>query len=857
MDDLQNALRERFPLLTSMRILHDSGDSEGLASFMGILLAAMHGAHGSSFCFVLPRKQGLATLSASLYALGRFAIDFPDLAERYAKRSFSNKQRVRLIPEDEVFEFAGIWPDLDKWFRLRLLDDKRNTSFNWPISDILRIAPTTRKLPKGREADISKARMEAPLSTLDKLTGTKTFGNLSLAINYVLLLGGKAETEEFLVSTSLTGPLNGIHSTLDDLITPGFITESGEIRHRDNYQAAGEPLMAISSRLENVAAACKTAVPGSKTVIVDGARRITELAQFDAIAESQNLIILAEPDEEEKLQQLHDRGCRFWRFSLSDLELGESEQQGRRFFHSAFRSARNEAAFRIDVLSCRNYYLEEVARSLDLCQGSLNESDGDETQLILSQVYSLLVQCSGLLTPPTPEERGRLLERTAKLSLAARNRNMWLPEMVAKALIDACTAITFAIEDPELGLAKGSALRGLLINTRREESSSFAVVARSLPNSQSVSRWLEQEGEDCTVVLPSNLADGVFFEKLICPAWPGSGKFGRIVCKFSAPQICLIAYPFESQWLAWFKRKQHASQKAPCISSEEKSRLLGISSEVTWADRTQSPMFPAVLPDINGHSYLDLEQRMSLRGVMPIGAGEEERVQATHVGFSGDAYAFLTDNFRIPVISDLISGTAGANSKVPRRTLSEIQARDVLIFRESGRRDVIQSLADAELGPEGPAIRERAARWHKALRESGLDESMLMSELQKFNCPRTLQTVRGWLADDSMIGPQTKDDLEAIAYAVGDQQLLDDVSLIWDAVHLLRGEHLSAGMRLSQILMERLPERLGDIKEGRTRIDIDNATSAWIVQIESISDHSEMRPRSHINSLLWDSDDLF
>jgi hypothetical protein len=68
---------------------------------------------------------------------------------------------------------------------------------------------------------------------------------------------------------------------------------------------------------------------------------------------------------------------------------------------------------------------------------------------------------------------------------------------------------------------------------------------------------------------------------------------------------------------------------------------------------------------------------------------------------------------------------------------------------------------------------------------------------------------------------------------------------------------LSAGMRLSRILMEKLPERVWEIEEGRTRIEIDNATSAWIVQVESISEQSELRPRSYTNSLLWDNDDLF
>lgn len=856
MDELQNILRQRFRLLTSLRIFHRSGECEDLAAFMGILLAAMESAQRSPFCFVFPRKQGLATLSAALYALGRFAVDFPGLAEEYAKRSFSNGQRVRLIPGDEVFEFGGVWPGLETFFRLKLLNDKRNTAFNWPISEILRIEPTTRKIPKGREDDIQKARRRAPLSILDKLTGTRTFGNLSLAVNYVLLLGGRAEVEESLTTTSLTGSAVEVRSTLDYLVVPGSISESGEIKHRDNYQAAGEPLVALSSRLENVAATCTFAPPGSKVVVIDGAGKITDLAKFDAIAESQNLIIVAEAEDEEKLQQLHDRGCKFWRFSLADLEMGVPPGKNGRFFRGVFRSARNEAAFRTEVLSCRNPDLEDTARALEACQGSLDESEGDETQQILGQIYNLLLQCTHLLAPPDAEEQARLLEVADRLSASAADRIMWLPESTGKALTEACAALVRAIRDPELGRAKGIALKNLLSGLELQEVRPVAIVARSLPNSLSVTRWLEKEGITCPVLLPSKIPEDEFFERLICTAWASSAKFRRVVRRFSAPQICLLAYPFEAQWLYWFDHRERSIRAIPNLTAAEKSRLLGLSGDRAWPGGTEIPGFAGLSPEERNRLKFDFEERITRKGVLPLGGAGEETVPATLVSFSGDAYAFLTETFRMPVITDLLSGAAGKDYKVPRRPLAEIHAGDVCVFRESGRRDVIQTLADLQLGAEAPALRERAARWHKALRESGLDEVRLMSELEEVNCPRTLQTVRGWLADDVMIGPQKKADLEAIAYAVGDQQLLNDVPSVWEAIGTLRGEHLRAGMRLSRILLEKLAERREEIREGRTRIEIENATSAWIVQVEAISDRTELRPRSYVNTLLWETEEI-
>jgi len=725
---------------------------------------------------------------------------------------------------------------------------------NWATSKYRN--QTTHKIPKGRQEDIFIARKEAPLSTLDRLVGTRTFGNPSLAVNYVLYLGGRTEIETFLANTSLGTSPGDVQSTLGQLLVPGVISESGEIRHQDNYQAAGQPLLAISSRIEHVAAACILAPPRSKVVVVDGAKRITDLARFDAIAESQNLIIVAEPDEEEKLQQLHDRGCRFWRFSLADLEMGGLGQHNGQVFSGVFRSARNEANFAIEILPCRNSHLEEVARALETCQAALDESEGDETQLLLRQIYSLLLHCTGLLAPPDADSRAQLLDRAGRLSAAAADRIMWLSDASAKALENSCTAIIRAIEDPELGKAKGNALRELLRNLPQHESAPVALVARSIANRVCVARWIEDEGLTCPVLLPNNVGENGFFERLICTSWPGSGSFRRVVRKFTAPHVILVAYPFENQWLNWFRQKDRNSNGVPGLTSLEKSTLLGLSGETSWpADPQPTP--PAAPPEsVVGHPQIDLEERMTRKGMIPIAATGEETTPARLVGFSGDAYAFLTSTFRMPVITDLVSGVAGENYKVPRLRLAEIRAGDVLVFRESGSKEVIQTLADAQIGPEAPVIRAQAARWHEALRRSGHDDATLLRELEQVKCPRTLQTVRGWLADDSMIGPQTKADLEAIAYAVGDQQLLDDVPSIWAAIHLLRGEHLKAGMSLSRILLEKLPQRLEEMQEGRTRIEIDNATSAWIVQVESIADTEEMRPRSLVNALLWDTEDF-
>ena len=180
-----------------------------------------------------------------------------------------------------------------------------------------------------------------------------------------------------------------------------------------------------------------------------------------------------------------------------------------------------------------------------------------------------------------------------------------------------------------------------------------------------MARWLEDEGLTCPVLLPPEVASNGFFERLICTAWPGSAMFSRVVRKFSAPQVCLIAYPFESQWLKAFDQRQRNRQVVPSLTSPEKSRLLGLSGDSTWPADPDPPVFVATSVEATGQFQFDLEERMTRKGIIPPAVAGEETTSAKLVSFSGNPYAFLTDTFRIPVITDLVSGVAGRTTRCP------------------------------------------------------------------------------------------------------------------------------------------------------------------------------------------------
>ncbi len=417
------------------------------------------------------------------------------------------------------------------------------------------------------------------------------------------------------------------------------------------------------------------------------------------------------------------------------------------------------------------------------------------------------------------------------------------------------------MEDNGLGNAKANALADCISKLRESRASSCGLVARSLAQQADASSWVTKHEFSYPVLLPWNLAGSGFLDSVICLSWPNSVRFERLVSQYAAPSIHVVAYPFERRWLDQFRRRLAANRKTPSIGPSEKSCLVGFSSDLafSWTESQKSPMpeSPATPSELPKFQIWKFEQKIAPKGLSAPAMEGEEMVPTTFVTFVGDAYCFLTATCKLPVVTELVSGRAGDSYAIPRCRLEDIHVDDVLVFREGGRRDVIQALADSALGSNAAKIRSIAAEWQRALRESQLSETEVMQALARVGCNRRRQVVRYWLEDGSIIGPQNESDITAIAQATGDESLRCDARRVWQVIRTLRSAHHSAGMRLLTVLLHELPRRVGELRHGGSHIEIENAIGAWIVQVESIAERPEPRPRSQINTLLWGPESLF
>jgi hypothetical protein len=112
-------------------------------------------------------------------------------------------------------------------------------------------------------------------------------------------------------------------------------------------------------------------------------------------------------------------------------------------------------------------------------------------------------------------------------------------------------------------------------------------------------------------------------------------------------------------------------------------------------------------------------------------------------------------------------------------------------------------------------------------------------------------TIRAWLASDLLIGPRSDEDVMAIGEAF---PVAGKTESHWrsccDAIGELRGLHLSAGSRLSDILAQRCGGLLFEPSETETAVDLGIGT-VWVIQVGEIDAIPITVPTYLVNRLQW------
>ena len=851
-DDLIEEFRRCFPLIDHVvgRFGEDAA-SERIPWFFGFILAAAAKPGTGACCIVLDRTPGTTAIAAILSGLVRLQSDFPKLVEGYARNALTRGQRVRVRPTKFVYEYEGVWEEYPQFFRLKLLGEEASRSF--PLEDVLRLEPTDRVRPKGTGSDLGVFER----SHLDRLLGLTTGGNNSLIQNAVFVQMPRAQLARVAEGTALAPRGAEQFDRLSQFLPWGFIGHDGTLRPNDPYQVVGEPLIAATSVPEDLALASLSADPGTKTVLVDGARSLArDLQSLDDIAARQRLVVLASPSESEDLDLLKDRGCPVWYMSADEVLIGEACVGGRTrrsLAGATIRAADIRRRCRVDTIECSDDGLQAAAASLERLAGMIVDTEEvQEVEEALGRLFGVLFEFSECCFGIGDDAISDL--QTIREEMARHAR--WLEPAVVSELRD-------AVDTLERAATKGCGGQkaDALLNILADHDGGWAVAARSPRTAERLREDLHALDADLPVIPVSAVSPDDEFDGIILPAWPNGRRFTRLKNLSVTADIRILAYPFESKWVLRHQARERARSRSNRLGPEELSPLLGIAPRLlSSVDSVQGDVDAPTGKEIElDLPVFELEERIGRRPPKrppPAASGEDSR-QAQLVQFSGGCYALLTEWSELPVLNDLIDSSKDNNAKLTSVGASNLSTGDFVLFRAGGNKEFTRLIAEEILGTEEYLrIREVAERWKSTLRRLGHSAPMIQQRLAGNGLKRTPQTIAGWLYNPDRIGPGNYDDIEAIGRTAGDTELLSRKDEVRGAISRIRGAHLTAGTYLTRLILGELRGRLNELGDQPTLLNLDYG-HAWVVQVASVEAKREEYPANQVNRLIGADDSAF
>lgn len=861
LDAVVQRLRERFPLLAQLSLQGPAtgGPLEALPPYFGMISAVLEETPTQPVCLVFPRCGDAPRLAAVLHSLLRFKQRHEVFLQTLAAQQFKRGETVQLHPLDEIFVYDGPQEDDPTHFRLKELDRNQNISAGFPLWVLQMLERTARKRPKGDLGRLNAHLLRSSKAPVDHLLETKTKGNLSCIKNETLLLDSQSGFAAFLEELHLqpSVPVRNL-PPVGELLPFGSVQQGDSQRppylNKWDGSHSGEPILAVTSSAEILANYCIDAPAAAKLVIVNGLARIRNLQAYDDIMQTQRLVLFADHDEEEMIQSLGDRGCRFWFFDEKELLASDNSGPTSGVFDCVARCARNHSNLKIDEEPCEDARIDEIYLRLDKLRGAIPPSDDGILTRLVSRAWRLFGDARSATGAPTLEECARMLAELNSFQIELQRNSAWMPSEVAAGLKDAAETIAKCYTSgSSLGIAKGAALqRGITLAIRSQ--SKIGVIARHESNVGAVRHWLYQRAlaQNAEVFSPRSLPENQYFDHLFCVSWPGGDVVKQLAAKLVAPRITLVGYSCERRWLRQSESRFKWRPSVPNVSAGEKAAFVTGKSDVqiAWPDEAK-PAQPSATPIADPEIWnFERQLRGARIGLAARPTDATETVPARYVRFAGNYYTFLTESHKLPVATELVSGRVRPNQKLPERTIAEIKTGDFVVFPESSDRELVQELADKLIGPTAPQVRKRARLWKDALQASGMTPDAFHSAARALSRSPHRATVRHWFADTSQIGPREKDDLVLIALVTDNKRLETEIEDVRLAIERLWGVHQSAGGRLRDVLLQRLPAVMGRVEEIGTQVDLDELGSAWVVQVESIAADHEPRGRSEVNRLL-------
>jgi len=698
----------------------------------------------------------------------------------------------------------------------------------------------TGKRPRPKQASVIDALLDLNLGN-----NTSSFETSTALVTRV---GATRET----ITRLLIGSERAPQSTILTAFGIANINSDGNLIAWGRHGRKEEPALLVSPELLNLRDFIEEKSGTLQHVVLDGAASVSDLVSLDGLLQM-NLGFLAilSTRDEDAIKQLEKRGFKVWAWNSDDAksfseDTSTSNTDPFRILRSSLVQAAN---FNLQRHRCCLPHIQDAFEGLAALKKTMQDDHHHASEL-----YEKLYRT--ILTLSRTASSGEMV--TNKFAVTINEIESFLKQFVLfldKAQVDIGTEVisnlqksTELLLDPQ---AKSSVLLGLLKELKAQGVRKVAVVLNKA-TFEIDREFLSQRFSK----------DFLYFEK--------SSSFK---ISFDTEVVVIVGSFGVAQMLSIFSESLGKKIHALCYSHEDRwistseIRFLGVSRKPHYR---QSEIFGQTRPGVESTPVNDVEaaDEESLDSFeLAISRFKRNRIEhelrsdssgkkepARYVTFTQGGHAFLTDNYSVLVVNELLrEGTA--LDRIPRRKLKDLNSGDFVLFRESADEDLIRQLADYGLKKKNQEhLRSVAGRWRETLvrlfEQNGRSMSRLKLLLSKHGINRNEVTVRNWLFDEGMIAPRDEQDILGIAKAADDDDLKLDFPSVCEAASLVRGAHIQAARVIGDKLVNSIKGDLADLKEDTVAIEVTGVGKVYVVCISTIDDSSMNVPIHRLNRYL-------
>lgn len=793
----------------------------------------------NKLCLIFPTKNHFAQWISIPIVLEAIYSDYLRYNSVIVEQYKQFKKGDKLILNNRaIVEWAGIKTNIINGCKFEGPSFKTKGTNNYSPAEItLRYSEVMKlqKAPLSRTAlsslkTVKSAFFRRNISKIESLLGIDTFGNKEFINNNVCLISKYKQYDSSIADLMLN------KTSISDYFKESKIDENGVIKEKN--------ALLISNNFANLILYLADSHTISK-IIIDGFNSVTPRSDFYDIDNEFKLptILISDLSEIELFGEISNSGFDFYNFTNENLKLSLPQKNSP--FHSFLFGTNNSITFnyKCDILN------DDILESIFPILHSLKRDDADEKyfnlKIKLIQLFNIL---SRICYVPGEDEVSILLNMVNEIKLTFLNYQLWLGDSR-----DPIDKIITHLKEFIILLETNKTQKCSRLNSIIKDNNAFIICPNdseanslmkhtNLPNTRIISITDVNDN----IIVPNNA-------KAIVTGWPKTSNLVKLFSSFIFSDITFLFYQFENQYFVSVQRRYGD------ILNRYKSTINNIGLPITNQSITTGYENIYSIPgqslstkgkiDINEYElYLDNSKYSKYTATDKI----LESCKAKRVNFENNTFFYASETHKFLVVNELSCPTL-LNPIIYRKKPEALEISDLIAIINTDRNILVEmvkiSIPDNLFEKVGYWISLWKELLEKKYAQLGYDFPHLVKALNNAGCKRHIATIRKWIFDEDMIGPENDSDLRAIARMTNSDLLLKNIDTTRKAIRDMTGWR----MRAADLVRDKIRAKLLEIRDKsviNSSFDIPDLGRVDILKVSGLKTEFEIIDKRYVNRLI-------